>query len=70
MPFDDLGLNTSDTAPTPSTEQGTAEPLDEEALLAEALAASARETQLEEERRSREDTELLQRILELSLLEK
>lgn len=43
---------------------------DEASLLAEALMLSARETALEEERRSREDNELLQRILELSLLEK
>lgn len=53
---------------TPST--GTSEVEDEAALLAEALAVSARETALEEERRSREDAELLQRILELSMLEK
>nr|CAG4649372.1 EOG090X0784 [Scapholeberis mucronata] len=64
MPYEDLNA-TGD-----ATSTGTSEVLDEEALLAEALVVSARETQLEEERRTREDTELLQRILELSLLEK
>lgn len=43
---------------------------EEESLLAEALAVSARETALEEERRAKEDDELLRRILELSLMEK
>lgn len=64
MPYEDLN------ATADATSTGTSEVLDEEALLAEALVVSARETQLEEERRTREDTELLQRILELSLLEK
>ena len=43
---------------------------EERAMLAEALAISARETALEEERRTKEDDELLRRILELSLVEK
>lgn len=42
----------------------------ERILLAEALAISARESALEEERRSKEDDELMRRILELSLVEK
>ena len=37
--------------------------------LAEALAMSARESALEEERRSKEDDELMRRILELSIVE-
>lgn len=60
----DVGLNPADVSPA------GLEAEDEAALLAEALVISARETALEEERRSREDNELLQRILELSLLEK
>ena len=43
---------------------------DEATLLAEALRVSAQETALAEERRSREDDELMLRIMELSLLEK
>lgn len=62
----ELGLNPVDA----SSSGGTMEAQDEASLLAEALMLSARETALEEERRSREDNELLQRILELSLLEK
>jgi hypothetical protein len=45
-------------------------PEDEAALLAEALRVSALETALAEERRSKEDDELMLRIIELSLLEK
>ena len=45
-------------------------PEDEAALLAEALQLSAQETVLAEERRSKEDDELMLRIIELSLLEK
>lgn len=41
----------------------------EEQALAEALALSARELELEERRRKEED-EILQRILELSMVEK
>ena len=58
----ELGL----VSPNSLISAGAAE-VDEE--LAEALVLSARET-LEAERRSREEDELLQRILELSLLEK
>nr|CAG4651016.1 EOG090X0784 [Simocephalus serrulatus] len=65
VPFTEVDLNAVDT---PSA--GTSEVEEEAALLAEALVVSARETALEEERRSKEDAELLQRILELSLLEK
>lgn len=64
-PFTELGLN-----PVDAPSVGTSEVEEEAALLAEALVVSARETALEEERRSKEDAELLQRILELSLLEK
>lgn len=65
VPFTEVDLNAVDA---PSA--GTSEVEEEAALLAEALVVSARETALEEERRSKEDAELLQRILELSLLEK
>ena len=61
----ELGLN-----PDHSSGGLTSEAQEEANLLAEALVLSARETALEEERRSREDNELLQRILELSMLEK
>ncbi|XP_046656160.1 ankyrin repeat domain-containing protein 13D-like isoform X1 [Daphnia pulicaria] len=63
----EFGLNPVDAS---SSGGITAEAQEEANLLAEALVLSARETALEEERRSREDNELLQRILELSLLEK
>lgn len=63
----EFGLNPVDAS---SSGGITSEAQEEANLLAEALVLSARETALEEERRSREDSELLQRIIELSLLEK
>jgi hypothetical protein len=65
-----LGVPVFELNPDDSSGGRTSEAQEEANLLAEALVLSAQETALEEERRSREDNELLQRILELSLLEK
>ena len=63
------GTGTGATGPRPGR-RGPAADAEEAAQLAEALSASARQAALDEERRAREDAELLRRILELSLSDK